>query len=336
MKLAEMAQGAVKQKRRLMAPLMGFPGVVLTGTNIKLAQQNYGLHYEVLKALVDKFSPDIIFTLMDLSVEANALGMYTLFPREKPPAVPEGKFDIEEIKKLRKINISFDTRVNGNVETMKLMSIGLPKGILKGAYVTGPYTLASLIMGAVEAAKATKWQPENLHKLCDLTTEKIHEYITLLISVGAEVICILEPSASMLGPKEFREFSLPYIKHIVNSCKYSGVNIIYHGCGNTMHLIEDIAKSGVDGMSLGSKEEGVNLKEAAQKIPENVVIMGNISPAQTMMFGTKQDVQKEVMEIMENMKNYPNFILSTGCDLPQETPQENIEVFMKTGRGYCF
>lgn len=67
-------------------------------------------------------------------------------------------------------------------------------------------------------------------------------------------------------------------------------------------------------MSLGSKEEGVNLKEAAQKIPENVVIMGNISPAQTMMFGTKQDVQKEVMEIMENMKNYPNFILSTGCD----------------------
>ena len=89
-------------------------------------------------------------------------------------------------------------------------------------------------------------------------------------------------------------------------------------------------------MSLGSKEEGVNLKEAAQKIPENVVIMGNISPAQTMMFGTKQDVQKEVMEIMENMKNYPNFILSTGCDLPQETPQENIEVFMKTGRGYCF
>jgi len=336
MKLAEIAQESFKQKRRLIAPLMGFPGVVLTGTNIKLAQQNYGLHYKVIKALADKFSPDIIFTLMDLSVEANALGMYTLFPRENPAAVPKGKFDMEKIKELREINISFDTRVNGYVETMKLMSIGLSKEILKGAYVTGPFTLASLIMGALEALKATKWQPESLHKLCDLTTEKIQEYITLLISAGAEVICILEPSASMLGPKHFQEFSISYIKHIINSCKYSDVNIIYHGCGNTMHVIEDIATSGVDGMSLDSKEVGVNLKEAAQKAPENVVILGNVNPTQTMMFGTKQDVQKEVMDIMENMKKYPNFILSTGCDLPQKTPHENIEIFMRTGREYRF
>jgi len=113
MKLAEIAQESFRQKRRLIAPLMGFPGVVLTGTNIKLAQQNYGLHYKVIKALADKFSPDIIFTLMDLSVEANALGMYTLFPRENPAAVPKGKFDMEKIKELREINISFDTRVNG-------------------------------------------------------------------------------------------------------------------------------------------------------------------------------------------------------------------------------
>jgi uroporphyrinogen decarboxylase len=252
--------------------------------------------------------------------------MYTLFPRENPAAVPKGKFDIEEIKELREINISFDTRVNGYVETMKLMSIGFSKRILKGAYVTGPYTLASLILGAMEAVIATKLQPENLHKLCDLTTEKILEYISLLISAGAEIICILEPSASMLGPKQFQEFSISYIKHIISSCKYSDVSIIYHGCGNTMHVIEDIATSGVDGMSLDSKEEGVNLKEAAQKAPENVV----------MMFGTKQDVQKEVMDIMENMKKYPNFILSTGCDLPQETPHENIEIFMRTGREYRF
>jgi uroporphyrinogen decarboxylase len=52
--------------------------------------------------------------------------------------------------------------------------------------------------------------------------------------------------------------------------------IIYHGCGNTMHVIEDIATSGVDGMSLDSKEEGVNLKEAAQKPPESVFILGNV------------------------------------------------------------
>ena len=209
------AKEVFTQKRRLVAPLMGFPGVELIGTNIKLAQQNYGLHYKAIKALADAFAPDIIFSLMDLSVEANALGMYTLFPREEPAAVPERKFNIEEIKELKEINISFDTRVNGYVETMKLMSIGLPEEMLKGSYVTGPYTLVSLIMGAIEAVKATKQQPDSLHKLCDLATEKIIQYINLLISAGTEIICILEPSASMLGPNQFKEFSISYIKQII-------------------------------------------------------------------------------------------------------------------------
>jgi uroporphyrinogen decarboxylase len=334
--LAKIAEKAFIKKKRLIAPLMGFPGVELTGTNIKLAQQNYGLHYKAIKALVDAFAPDIIFSLMDLSVEANALGMYTLFPIEYAAAVPNGKFSVEAINKLKEINISFDTRVNGYVETMKLMSIGLPKEVLKGAYVTGPYTLASLIMGAVVAVKATKLQPEDLHKLCDLTTEKIQQYIALLISAGAEIICILEPSASLLGPTQFREYSISYIKHIVNSFKYCDTNIIYHGCGYTMHLIEEIAKSGVTGISLDSKEEGVDLVNAAKNVPENVVIIGNVNPTRTMLYGTKEDVKNEVMEIMENMKDYPNFILSTGCDLPQETPKENIEIFMRTGREYKF
>jgi len=330
------AEEAFKQKKRLIAPLMGFPGVELIGTNIKLAQQNYGLHYKAIKALADTFTPDIIFTLMDLSVEANALGMYTLFPREEPAAVPKNKFDVEEIKELRKINISFDTRVNGYIETVKLMNIGLPDENLKGAYVTGPYTLASLIMGALEAIKATKWEPNSLHKLCDLTTEKIQEYINLLISAGVEIICILEPSASMLGPKQFREFSISYIKHIIKSCKYSEIDILYHGCGNVMHVVEEIATSGVNGMSLDSKEAGIDLLEVAKKVPENVVIMGNVNPTKTMLYGTTEDVQKEVTEIMDLMKGYPNFILSTGCDLPQETPEENIEIFMRTAREYNF
>ena len=330
------AKEVFTQKRRLVAPLMGFPGVELIGTNIKLAQQNYGLHYKAIKALADAFAPDIIFSLMDLSVEANALGMYTLFPREEPAAVPERKFNIEEIKELKEINISFDTRVNGYVETMKLMSIGLPEEMLKGSYVTGPYTLVSLIMGAIEAVKATKQQPDSLHKLCDLATEKIIQYINLLISAGTEIICILEPSASMLGPNQFKEFSISYIKQIIESCKYSEVNVIFHGCGYTMHVIEEIATSGVNGMSLDSKETGVDLLEAVKRVPENVVIIGNVNPTQTMLYGTREDVRNEVMELMEEMKEYPNFILSTGCDLPQETPQENIEIFMRTAREYKF
>ncbi|HQT92742.1 MAG TPA: uroporphyrinogen decarboxylase family protein, partial [Candidatus Kryptobacter bacterium] len=136
-------------------PLVGFPGLNLTGCSVKLAQQNYGEHFRVLKAVADTFHPDAIFPLMDLSVEANAIGRYTVFPKEESATVVRDEFMLDDLIAAERVNISFDARLLGYVETMKLMSIGLPSTILRGAYVTGPYTLTALLMGAEDAATAT-------------------------------------------------------------------------------------------------------------------------------------------------------------------------------------
>ncbi|MDZ7836580.1 MAG: uroporphyrinogen decarboxylase family protein [Actinomycetota bacterium] len=136
--LTKLSHQYYQQGKRLVAPLLGFPGVELTGSNIKLAQQNFGEHYRAIKKLVDRFEPDLIFPLMDLSVEANALGRYTMFPQEDSATVPKREFDPEQIEKLKSVNISFDSRVLSYVETMKLMSVGLPSRVIRGAYITGP------------------------------------------------------------------------------------------------------------------------------------------------------------------------------------------------------
>ncbi len=332
--LIEIVKDKYKEGKRLVAPLLGFPGVELIGSNIKIAQQNYGEHYKVLKILVEKFKPDVIFPLMDLSVEANALGRFTVFPREDSATVPKDKFDINELDRIASINISFDSRINGYVNTVKLMKIGLPEYVIKGAYVTGPYSVAALLMGADEAAMASIMEPEKLRKICDITTEKIQEYVNMLISAGADIICVLEPTAVMLGPEQFRNFSAHYVRHIVESCIYSGVNTVYHTCGNTMHLLNEMVNAGVDGLSLDSKEVGVDLKEAAKILTKNVVLIGNISPTNTILRGTPDEVKEEVSNLLKEMDPYPNFILSTGCDLPQETPEANIKAFIETGKNY--
>ena len=320
--------------RRLVVPLMGFPGLTMTGGNIKLAQQNYGQHYKVIKALVDRFEPDLIFPLMDLSVEANALGQFTLFPKDDAATVLKDEFDLQHLQDLRQINISLDTRLLGYVETLKLMNIGLSPKVLKGAYVTGPYTLAALIMGAEEAALATMINPSEFHLLCEFYTEKILEYTHLLIGAGAHVICILEPSAVMLGPEQFKLFSADYIKHINNSCRYTDVATVYHTCGNTSYLIDKMIESGVDAISLDSPKTGVVLPEIAGSIPDDVILIGNICSTGSILLGTKDDVKGEVTNLLKQMDPYPNYILSTGCDLPQETPLENINVFMEVGRNH--
>jgi len=310
--------------RRLVCPLMGFPGLRLINSTVKLAQQNFGEHYKVLQALINKYKPDMIFPLMDLSVEANALGMYTVFPKQETATVLKQHFIIDDLNLHKQINIANDTRLLGYVETIRLSRLCFPNEIIKGAYVTGPYSLASLIMGAEEAAMDAIMEPDKLLKLCEFTLERILEYIRLLIGVGAQVICILEPTAVMLGPDEFERYSSGFIKHINISYKYTDVSIIYHTCGNTMHLIDKMIESQVDAISLDSPDVGILLPEVAKIVKNDTIIIGNINPAGTILKGRPEEVKNEVNELLKSMDFYPNFVLSTGCDLPQEVPFENI------------
>ncbi|MBN1557730.1 MAG: uroporphyrinogen decarboxylase family protein [Lentisphaerae bacterium] len=330
----EKLRSARNEGRRLVVPLVGFPGLNMTGCTIKLAQQNYGEHYRVIKAIADAFEPDVIFPLMDLAVEANALGRYTVFPQAESATVVKDTFSLDELTQREQVNVAFDTRLMGYVETMKLMCIGLPEEILKGAYVTGPYSLAALMMGADEAAMATVLSPDVLHTVCEFTTERIQKYVRLLIAAGTQVICILEPSAVMLGPDQFKAFSADYVNHIIESCKFTGVATVYHTCGNTMHLAGKMVDAGVNAVSLDSAEAGVDLPAVAGNVPEHVVVMGNINPTGAILTGKPPDVEGRVSDLLKRMAPYPNFVLSTGCDLPQETPLENIHAFMRAGRRY--
>jgi len=72
----------------------------------------------------------------------------------------------------------------------------------------------------------------------------------------------------------------------------------------------------------------------ARAIPPEVVVIGNVNPATTMLSGTPQEIRGVVDGLLAEMAPYPNFILSTGCDLPQETPTANIAAFMEAGRAW--
>jgi uroporphyrinogen decarboxylase len=66
------------------------------------------------------------------------------------------------------------------------------------------------------------------------------------------------------------------------------------------------------------------------KLPADTVVMGNIDPAGVLCFGTPESVRKETQELLESCAKYPNFIVSSGCDIPPKTPWENVEAFFDT------
>ena len=87
----------------------------------------------------------------------------------------------------------------------------------------------------------------------------------------------------------------------------------------------------VQGLSLDSM---VDFSLAVSRIPSEMVLIGNLDPVRIMMNGTQDSVRQAVRKLLDEMAPYDNFILSTGCDLPQDVPLENIQAFMDEGRIY--
>jgi len=329
MNMIEIVHSKYKENKRILAPLLGFPAVKPAGTTIKLAQQNAVEHMKVMRYITEKWHPDVLFTLMDLSVEASALGRETVFPPYEAATIVSFDYNKDrDLPMLKSINILEDGRLQTYAETHRRMKKELPGDIIRGAYVSGPYTLAGLIMGAENAAMETMMDPEGFHDLCKVCTDKILDYTRMMIESGAQIIAVLEPSAMMLGPDQFREFSMEYVRSIVNLCHEQGVGMVYHICGNTEHLLESLDESGADALSLDSD---VDFVKAAEIVSDKMILIGNLCPTGVIMTGTPQDVQKEVGNLLNTMKNIPNYILSTGCDLPLEVPEDNVTAFMVAG-----
>lgn len=334
-RIRELVANAYSKGRRPVVPLAGFPGCDLTGYSIKVTQQNHGIHFACINALAEELRPDAAFMLMDLSVEANALGLPVRFPTEESSSVELHPVkSLDHLERYRQINILWDARVQSYIKTIEMMAIGLPESILIGAYVIGPVTLAGLLESAQDVAVDSVLDTKKLHNLCEFSTGIIIEYTRALVTAGADIICILEPTGTILGPQQFRDFSAAYVRYIMESYKYSGVDTIYHVCGNTMHLLSAMAESGVAAVSLDSPETGVDMIKAAKTVSDDVVLTGNVNPTTVMKDGTVQQVRAVTEKLLEDMRPYPNFILSTGCDLPPGTPLENMKAFMETARRF--
>jgi uroporphyrinogen decarboxylase len=319
------------ENKRLIAPLAGFPGCDIVGCSIKLAQQNTNMHFRCIEAIKDRFFPDMSLMMMDLSVEANALGLPVKFPLNESSTVKEHPIrTVQDLEQFKKVVILDDSRIRSYLKVVNMMSREFDK--LNCAYVAGPLTLAGLLAGAEDIAIDSVMNPQKLEAIVEFSTSVITTYANALVESGADCICILEPTGVIFSPDLFRQFSAKYVRQISDSYRHHGVETIYHICGNSTHLIDAMVSANVGGISLDSPQTGIDLVSIIQKVPQEVVIIGNVNPTAVMKDADPDTVYETTKELIDSMADYPNFILSTGCDLPPGTPLENIEAFMQAGR----
>jgi uroporphyrinogen decarboxylase len=166
--------------------------------------------------------------------------------------------------------------------------------------------------------------PDEVHQLLRRTTDFIISYLEELIKTGVSGVVMAEPAAGLLAEEECEGFSSAYIRQIVEAVQSDNFMVMLHNCGHTETLIESMVNTGAAAFHFGNS---VDMAAILPQIPSDRIAFGNIDPVGIIKNGTPDSVVSEVKKLRERTKQFSNFILSSGCDIPPCTPLENIDAF---------
>jgi uroporphyrinogen decarboxylase len=312
-------------------PILSFPGVQLIGATVIDIVHDAKQQAKCMKAVADRWDTLASVSLMDLSVEADAFGSPVRFSDVEVPAVTDAIIkDTADLENL-KIPTVGDKRTGLYVDTIReAKKLITDRPVFAG--IIGPFSLAGRLMDMTEIMMLCYDEPELVHGVLEKVTLFQIEYGKAMRDAGANGIVIAEPAAGMLSPSLMGEFSSPYIKRIINAIETDECIFLYHNCGNsTLTLTKEILDTGVKIFSFGN---AIDLEEMLKLFPSDKLVMGNVSPAEELRAGTPQSVREATLDVLNKCSKYPNFILSSGCDIPPASPIENIDAFFDTAREF--
>lgn len=305
-------------------PVLSFPCVQLLGISVKELISDSTLQAKGMKAVADRIPSGAAVSLMDLSVEAECFGSTIRVSDDEVPTVigaivsePE---DADNLKVPPVGAARSGLYVKAIEEAVKLIQ---DRPVFAG--VIGPFSLAGRLMDVSEVMILCYEEPEMVHSVMEKVTEFSINYCKAYKEVGANGIMIAEPLAGLMSPKLAQEFAHPYVKQVIAAVQDENFAVIYHNCGDNVALMaKDIYEMGAAGYHFG---DAVRLVDMLPNAPKDVLVMGNVSPSKEFRNGTPESMDAAVRQIMEECSGYPNFLISSGCDIPPMSPWENIDAF---------
>jgi len=206
-------------------------------------------------------------------------------------------------------------------------------GILGTWVPGGPFNNASMVFGYNELYMLFMIEPEYFDKLLQFTTNRTLDYTKAFIDAGADVMLVGgNVPGGFLGAKVYENFILSYEKKYIDFIQDTGTPAFYHNCGEIMALVESYKKLGAkviepfSPIPLGDAD----LKKAVGIVQGDYVMVGGVDQVNVIQKGTVEQVEKVTRETMVTGKQNGKFIIQNADFLEYNTPEENVEAFVKT------
>lgn len=312
-------------------PVLSFPAIQMMNITVKDLINSSEKQAEAMKVIADTYPTAASVSFMDLSVEAEAFGSEIVVTDEEVPTVIGSIVDEDTDPDTLSIPEVGAGRTGLYLDAIKQVTSTITdRPVFAG--MIGPFSLAGRLMDVNEVMILCYEEPELVKAVLEKCTTFLTEYALAFKAAGANGIVMAEPLAGLLQPELLNEFSTHYVRQIVDAVQDEEFIVIYHNCGSSVVKgAESVAATGAKAFHFGN---AIQMEEILPLMPADVIVMGNVDPAGEIRMGTPESVRAKTLEILAACSQYPNFVISTGCDVPPMAPLENIQAFFDAVQEY--
>jgi MtaA/CmuA family methyltransferase len=211
------------------------------------------------------------------------------------------------------------SRMRDRVQAAKLFAQKVKGELFIEGWVEGPCAEAADLRGINVLMTDFMDDPEFVHELFDFNVRMATSFAHAQIEAGCDLIGVGDAAASLVGPKIYREFVLPHEKQLIENIHALGGRVRLHICGNISRSLKEIGQLGCEMIDLDSM---VSIEKARLEMGNDQVVAGNIDPVKCLRNGTPQEITDAVAAC--HRAAWGNFIVGAGCEVPRDTPHDNL------------
>lgn len=269
----------------------------------------------------EKYGIDVVCAISDSLREAEGFGTQVVFPENGVPYAAQLRLQkLEDIDTLKVIDPSMGRRMTDTVEAVRLMRQRAGNDVPVVGWIEGAIAESCDLMRMENVFMNLLDESEAMEHLLDICTEQGILFAKAQIEAGANIMGIGDAATSLIGPALYEEFALPYQQRMIRAIHDMGVPVKLHICGNINPVMHLIAQTGADIVDMDFM---VDMDRAAEILPKNCCICGNFNPVRIMYEGTPEIVKEAARKCMALSRKNNNFV-APGCEIPKDTPVENV------------
>ena len=272
-------------------------------------------------AMVEHFQIDIVQAISDPFRETADFGAEIEFPDDDLPLslVPLLQ-DYRDLEQLKTPDPATGRRMSDRLAPILYFSRQLcgPSPII--GWVAAPLPQSADLRGIQSLMTDTIENPRFVHDLLERCVEVEIAFAQAQIAAGADIVGLGDAAASLINPRMYKEFALPYQQRVFAAIRAAGGVGRLHICGQTTHLLPLMAQSGADIIDV---DWMVDYEKAAQIYGEHgVAACGNFDPVAVMLQGTPEKVRASAQACLQ-LGGPPRFS-AAGGESPLDTPHANL------------